>query len=58
MRNKKTLIIALIFLLLFSVPGFALDYLYPAEVEQVIDGDMIIASLSLGLDVILEHQGI
>lgn len=59
MRSKKTLILALItFLLLSSVPGFALDYLYPAKVERVVDGDTIIVSLSLGLDVVLEHQWI
>ncbi len=58
MRNKKILIITLTLLLLFVVPGFALDYLYPAEVERVVDGDTIIVSLSLGLDVVLEHQWI
>lgn len=58
MRNKKIFIIALTFLLLFSIPGFALDYLYPAEVERVVDGDTIIVRLSLGLDVVLEHQWI
>lgn len=58
MRNKKILIIALTFLLLFSVPGFALDYIYPAEVERVIDGDTIVVDLQLGLDVVLEHQWI
>lgn len=57
MRNKKILIIALTFLLLFSVPGFALDYLlYPAKVERVIDGDTIVVDLSLGLGVILDDQ--
>ena len=58
MINKKILIIALTFLLLFSVPGFALGHLYPAEVERVVDGDTIVVSLSLGLDVVLEHQWI
>ncbi len=58
MKNKKILIVALTFLLLFSVPGFALDYIYPAKVERVVDGDTIIVSLSLGLDVVLEHQWI
>ena len=55
MRNKKILFIALTFLLLFSIPGFALDYIYPAEVERVVDGDTIIVSLSLGFDIVLEH---
>lgn len=56
MRKKKILIIASTFLLLFSVPGFALDYLYPAKVERVIDGDTIVVDLSLGLGVILDDQ--
>ncbi len=58
MINKKILIIASTLLLLLSVPGFALDYLYPAKVERVVDGDTIVVSLSLGLDVVLEHQWI
>ena len=58
MKNKKIFILVLTFLLLFSIPGFSLDYLYPAEVERVVDGDTIIVSLSLGLDVVLEHQWI
>ncbi len=57
-RNKRLLIFFLAFLLLFSIPGFALDYVYPAEVERVVGGDTIIVSLSLGLDVVLEHQWI
>ena len=56
MRNKKLLIIALAFLLLFSIPGLALDYMYPAEVERVIDGDTIVVDLYLGLGVILDDQ--
>ncbi len=58
MRRKKPLIIALAFLLLFSVPGFALHYSYSAKVERVIDGNTIIVSLSLGLDVVLRNQRI
>lgn len=56
MRNKRLLILALTFLLLFSVPGLALDYLYPAEVEWVIDGDTIVVDLQLGLGVVLDNQ--
>lgn len=56
MRNKKTLILVLTFLLLFSVPGFALDYLYPAKIERVIDGDTIVVDLYLGLGVVLDDQ--
>ncbi len=58
MRGKKLLIFILIFLLLFSIPGFTLDFLYPAKVERVMDGDTIVVSLTLGLDVVLEHQRI
>ena len=56
MRRKKLLILVLVFLLLFSVPGFTLDYLYPAKVERVIDGDTIVVDLCLGLGVILDDQ--
>ncbi len=42
----------------FQSPGVALDHLYPAKVERVVDGDTIIVSLTLGLDVVLEHQWI
>ena len=58
MRNKRLLIFFLVFLLFFSASGFALDYLYPATIERVVDGDTIIVSLLLGLDVVLEHQWI
>jgi len=54
--SKKSLILALIFLLLFSASGLALDYLYPAKVERVIDGDTIVVDLYLGLGVILDDQ--
>lgn len=56
MRNKRLLILALTFLLLFSIPVFALDYLYSAKVERVIDGDTIVVDLSLGLGVVLDDQ--
>ncbi len=56
MRNRKILIIALTFLLLFSAHGFALDYLYPAKVERIIDGDTIVVDLYLGLGVVLDGQ--
>ncbi len=56
MRNKKILIIDLTFLLLFSIPGFALEYIYLAKVERVVDGDTIVADLYLGLGVILDDQ--
>ena len=55
---KKCLFGILVFLLLLSPSIFALDYLYPAEVERVGDGDTIIVSLALGLDVVLKHQWI
>ncbi len=56
MKSKKILIIALTFLLLSSVPGFALDHLYPSKVERVIDGDTIVVDLHLGLGVVLDDQ--
>ena len=55
---KKCLFSMLVFLLLLSPSIFALDYLYPAKLERVVDGDTIVVSLTLGLDVILEHQWI
>ncbi|HEC67183.1 MAG TPA: hypothetical protein ENI23_18045 [bacterium] len=55
---KKILIIALTFLLLFSTSGFALDFIYPAKLERIIDGDTIVADLYLGLNVILDDQHI
>lgn len=56
MKKKKILIIASTFLLLFSTSGFALDFIYPAKVERVIDGDTIVADLYLGLGVVLDDQ--
>ena len=56
MRNKKIFITALTFLVLFSASGLALDYLYPAKVERVIDGDTIVVDLQLGLGVVLDGQ--
>ena len=57
MRRKKLLILILMtFLLLFWVPGFALDHIYPAQVERIIDGDTIVVDLRLGLGVILDNQ--
>jgi len=55
-RSKKSLILALTFLLLFSVSGLALDFLYPAKVERIVDGDTIVVDLCLGLNVILDDQ--
>lgn len=43
-------------LLLLPLPAFTLDFLYPATIERVIDGDTIVADLSLGLGVILDDQ--
>lgn len=48
MIKKKILIITLMFLLLlFSISGFALDYLYPAKVERIIDGDTVVVEIEL-----------
>lgn len=53
---KKCLLSILVFLLLLSPSIFALDFLYPAKVERIIDGDTIIADLYLGLGVVLDDQ--
>ena len=55
-RSKKSLILTLTFLLLFSASGLALDFLYAAKVERIIDGDTIVVDLYLGLGVILDDQ--
>ena len=38
-----------ILLLLLSSPALALDFLYPAKIEKVIDGDTMVADLFLSL---------
>lgn len=53
---KVRLLTLIITLLLLSSLVFALDFLYPAEVEQVIDGDTIVVDLQLGLGVVLDDQ--
>ena len=55
MGNRLTILVIVALLFLPSL-AFALDFLYPAEIERVIDGDTIIADLSLGLGVILNDQ--
>ena len=45
-------------MLLLSPSIFALDYIYPATMERVIDGDTIVVDLYLGLNVILDDQHI
>ena len=56
MIKKKPLVLALVFLLLFSSPLIALDNLYKAELERVIDGDTIVVDLDLGLGIRLDDQ--
>lgn len=56
MRRNELLIFVLVLFLLFSIPGLALDYLYPAKAERVIDGDTIVVDLYLGLGVVLDDQ--
>jgi len=58
MRNTKYFFGVLVLLLLLSSSLSALDYIYPAKVERVVDGDTIVVRLALGLDVVLEHQWI
>jgi len=52
----KLLILTATILLLLPTLAPALDFLYPAEVERVIDGDTIVVDLTLGLGVILDDQ--
>ena len=52
----RLLTLIIITLLLLPSPAFALDFLYPAKIERVIDGDTIVVDLYLGLGVILDDQ--
>ena len=42
--------------LTFTSTALALNHYYPAKLERVIDGDTIVADLSLGLGVVLDDQ--
>jgi len=55
MKTKLLALTATVLLLVSSLAP-ALDFLYPAEVERVIDGDTIVVDLTLGLGVILDDQ--
>jgi len=55
MRHRLT-ILAIVALLFLPSLALAPDFLYPAEIERIIDGDTIVADLSLGLGVILDDQ--
>lgn len=48
--------LTIITLLLLPSLAFALDFLYPATIERVIDGDTVVVDLYLGLGVILDDQ--
>lgn len=52
----KIFVWVIIFLLFFLPYVYALDHIYPVHVERVIDGDTIVVSLYLGLDIILAEQ--
>lgn len=58
MRNKKKCFFGMLvlFLLLVCRLAFALDFVYLAKLERIIDGDTIVADLYLGLNVILDDQ--
>ncbi len=56
MRNKKKCFCGMLVLLLVSRLAFALDFVYIAKLERIIDGDTIVADLYLGLNVILDDQ--
>lgn len=55
MKNRL-IVLTIITLLLSSPLVFALDFLYPAKIERIIDGDTVVADLLLGLGVILDDQ--
>jgi len=55
--RKKGLLVSILALFLILTPClFALDFVYPAKVERIIDGDTIVVDLFLGLGVILDDQ--
>ena len=58
MRNKKKCFFGMLVLVLLLVSrlAFALDFVYLAKLERIIDGDTIVADLYLGLNVILDGQ--
>ena len=58
MRNKKKCFFGMLVLILLLVSrlAFALDFVYLAKLERIIDGDTIVADLYLGLNVILDDQ--
>jgi len=58
MRNKKKCFFGMLVLVLLLVSrlAFALDFVYVAKLERIIDGDTIVADLYLGLNVILDDQ--
>ncbi len=58
MRNKKKCFLGMLVLVLLFVSrlAFALDFVYLAKLERIIDGDTIVADLYLGLNVILDDQ--
>ena len=56
MMKVRLFALTIVILLLLPFPVFALDCFYPAEIERVIDGDTIVADLSLGLGVVLDDQ--
>ncbi|MBA7490500.1 hypothetical protein ES702_01038 [subsurface metagenome] len=54
--GNRLIILVIVALLFLPSWVLALDSLYPAKIEKVIDGDTIMADLSLGLGVILDDQ--
>ena len=52
----RLLTLTIAILVLLPCLAFALDFLYPAGIERVIDGDTIVADLYLGLGVVLNDQ--
>jgi len=56
MKIKLFILTTTILLLFLPSLALSLVFLYPAEVERVIDGDTIVADLYLGLGIVLDDQ--
>jgi len=52
----ETICLILLILLLVATSVLALEFLYPARIEKVLDGHTVVADLYLGLGVALNDQ--
>lgn len=55
-KSKKLLPVTLVLFFFFSSSTFALNFVYPAKVERIIDGNTIVADLYPDLNVTLDDQ--